>query len=122
MSEDIENKELSKELKQLSKEEIHKIQQANAENPDFVEKFAELDPTKRKKRGGKPGQTFPTRILKALAEIYEQDENASISEKLQAIQLSITVLPMRTTPKRKTDKDKAIIEALRNGGIKKSSE
>ena len=57
-----------------------------------------------------------TRLLRALSTIYE-GEDASVAEKLQALQLSINVLPLRKVPRRKTDKERALIAAL--GGKKK---
>jgi len=82
------------------------------EKPDWKEKIGEKDPAKRKKRTGKPGQSFPNRLLQALAEIFE-GEDASTPEKLQAMELSIKVLPMRKTPKRKTDKEKLVEQAMK---------
>ncbi len=69
------------------------------------------------------GKTIPvtTRLLRALEEIYNSSD-ATIAEKLQALQLSVEVVPMRTKPRRKTDKEKAVIEALKSGTKKKGPE
>ena len=66
----------------------------------------------KKNRGGKPGQSFPNRLLQALAKIFE-DPDSSVAEKLQALELSAKVLPMRPPVRRKSEKEKIIIEALK---------
>ena len=63
--------------------------------------------------------SVPNRLLRALQSIYENQE-ATIDERLQAIKLSVEVLPMRPKVKRKTDKDKAVIAALQGGSPKPS--
>lgn len=52
-----------------------------------------------------------TRILIALAKIYEED-TASVPEKLQALALSSEILERRPTHRRKTDKERAVERAL----------
>ncbi len=71
------------------------------------------EPIKKKK---KVGQSYPNRLLSALAAILE-DPAASVAERLQAAKLSIEAIPMRPNPRRKTEKEKAILVAL--GGTKK---
>lgn len=56
-------------------------------------------------------KTYVNRMLKALSEIYE-DPSYTPAEKLQAVRLSIETIDRRVTPKRKTDKDKALLKAL----------
>lgn len=83
------------------------------------EKYFGAVPAAEKK--GKPGQSYPHRLLQALARIFD-DPNASISEKLQALELSAKILPMRPIPKRRTEKDKLIIAALKRKEPKKKEE
>ena len=65
--------------------------------------------------------SFPNKILRALEGIFT-DPNASVAEKLQALELSAKILPLRNTPRRKTEKEKLVIAALKNkGGPKPSS-
>jgi len=73
----------------------------------------ETEPKRTKK---KRGHSYPNRLLSALAGILE-DPDASIAERLQAAKLSLEAIPLRPSPRRKTDKEKAIIEALK--GTKK---
>lgn len=68
----------------------------------------------REKKGEKPGVSYPNKILKALELIY-MDPTATVAERLQACRLSAEILPYRKTPKRKTDKDRAVLEALKKG-------
>lgn len=68
--------------------------------------------------------TYVNKLLQALEDVYA-DPDASRQEKMQAIQLSIQVLPMRPPVKRKTDKDKALEKLLgtqKKGGPKPTQE
>ena len=60
----------------------------------------------------RPGLSFPQRLLNALAGIFE-DDKTSTAEKLQAINLSKEILPYRKTPRRKTEKEKVVLAALK---------
>lgn len=67
-----------------------------------------------------PGQSYPNKLLQALQAIIA-DPSASVAQRLQAVELSTKILPLRKTPRRKTDKDKAILAAL-EGNKKKKEE
>lgn len=84
-----------------------------------MEEFQEK-PEEKKKKKGKPGMSYPNRLLRALEGIYE-DEEATRSEKLQAVQLSLETLAIRPVPKRKSDKDKALEKMLGFGPKKRGS-
>lgn len=64
-------------------------------------------------KGGKPGMSYPNRLLTALMKIIE-DPNTSTAEKLQAINMSKEILPYRKTPRRKTEKEKLVIATLKS--------
>ena len=59
--------------------------------------------------------THANRLLRVLAEITS-DDNSTVTEKLQAVRLSLDAMDRRKTPKRKTDREKLIEKAL--GGKK----
>ena len=59
-------------------------------------------------------KSHTNRILAALAHVYESDI-ASNSEIIQAARLASEVLVRRPTVKKKTEKDRLIIEALGGG-------
>ena len=77
-----------------------------------------MSETEDKKEKVKNKGTYINRLLKALAEIYE-DPKAAVPEKLQATRLALDALERRPVPKRKTDKDKLLEKALKDNQKKK---
>lgn len=63
------------------------------------------------------------RVLSELARIYE-NPGTSTDAKLQALRLSLEGIKMRNPPKRKTDREKALLSALgvQPSGPKKKGE
>ena len=61
-----------------------------------------------------PGKSKIVRVINALESIFE-DPNVPASLRLQALNIALETLKMRPIPRRKTDKEKLVIESLKRG-------
>jgi hypothetical protein len=64
---------------------------------------------------------YANRLLAALTDILE-DPNATVAERIQAAKIALEALPMRRIPRKKTDKERAIIKALEGKKVKEEEQ